>query len=58
MDDDIYVCMSCGYESNADKFGKFCPKCGTDLDELEAVLGADDEPPRVDEEEEEKDAAD
>lgn len=36
-DDDelIYVCQSCGYEGHPDEFGQFCPKCGTDLDELE-----------------------
>jgi anaerobic ribonucleoside-triphosphate reductase len=54
MDDEIYVCMSCGYENHADKFGNFCPACGTDLDELESMCGTEDEPPRIDEEEEEE----
>lgn len=39
MDDDmdeVYVCMVCGHEDHPDKFGQFCPECGTDLDELEA----------------------
>lgn len=41
MDDDesleFYGCPVCGYEAHPDEFGKFCPKCGTDLDELEKL---------------------
>lgn len=37
-EDPIYVCQVCGYEDDPDKFGKYCPACGTDLDELEAKL--------------------
>src|SRR5690625_627937 len=36
MDDEVYVCMRCGHEGHPDEFGVYCPKCGTDLDELEA----------------------
>lgn len=37
MDDyeEVYVCMSCGCEDDPDKFGKYCPSCGVDLDDLE-----------------------
>lgn len=34
----VYVCQSCGHEDDPDKFGQFCPMCGTDLDELEDSL--------------------
>ena len=37
---EIYVCQCCGHEDHPDRFGKYCPRCGTDLDELEA-----EEPP-------------
>lgn len=37
-DDEIYVCQSCGHEDHPDRFGKYCPSCGVDLDELEAEL--------------------
>lgn len=40
---EIYVCQSCGYEDHPDKFGKYCPKCGADLDELETVLNSNKE---------------
>ena len=33
--EEIYTCLYCGHEDRADKFGKYCPYCGTDLDELE-----------------------
>lgn len=36
-DEEIYVCQACGHEDHADKFGKHCPACGADLDELEAA---------------------
>lgn len=35
-DDEFYVCQSCGHEGHPDQFGKNCPACGVDLDELEA----------------------
>lgn len=54
MDDLIYVCMSCGHEDNADRFGKLCPACGTDLDELEGLMYGDEDAPRYEEEEEEE----
>lgn len=34
----IYVCQCCGHEDDPDKFGRYCPGCGVDLDELEADL--------------------
>lgn len=34
-DDWFYVCLSCGHEDDPDAFGRCCPACGTDLDELE-----------------------
>lgn len=34
-DELFFVCMTCGYEDHPDKFGRFCPKCGTDLEEDE-----------------------
>lgn len=37
-DDEIYVCQVCGHEDHTDRFGKLCPACGTDLDELEAEM--------------------
>lgn len=37
-EDPVYVCQSCGYEDDPDKFGKYCLSCGVDLDELEADL--------------------
>jgi len=40
-DEEFYVCQSCGHEAHADKFGKNCPSCGTDLDDLEAALQPD-----------------
>lgn len=40
-DEEIYVCQACGHEDHPDKFGKFCPGCGTDLDDLEADLQQD-----------------
>lgn len=36
FDDLVYVCQACGHEDDPDKFGKYCPACGSDLDELEA----------------------
>lgn len=38
MSDEVYVCAVCGHEDHPDRFGKYCPKCGTDLDKLEAEL--------------------
>jgi rubrerythrin len=38
MDEEFYNCPVCGHEDHADKFGKHCPACGTDLDELEAEM--------------------
>lgn len=40
QDDDnwIYVCQSCGHEDDPDVFGRYCPACGADLDELENDL--------------------
>lgn len=38
-EDPIYVCVVCGCEDDPDKFGKYCPACGCDLDEVEAVEG-------------------
>lgn len=37
-EEEVYVCMSCGYEAHPDKFGTHCPKCGVDLDELEREI--------------------
>lgn len=37
-DDFFYVCQSCGHEDGPDSFGRYCPACGTDLDELENDL--------------------
>lgn len=37
-DEEFYVCQSCGHEAHADKFGKYCPSCGTDFDDLDAEL--------------------
>lgn len=37
-DDWFYVCLSCGHEDDPDAFGRYCPACGTDLDELENDL--------------------
>jgi len=37
-EEEIYVCQACGHEDHADKFGKHCPACGADLDELEAEM--------------------
>ena len=39
-EEEIYVCPACGHEDHADKFGKYCPACGVDLDELEAEVKA------------------
>jgi len=36
--DEFYVCQSCGHEDDADYFGRYCPNCGVDLDELEDDL--------------------
>jgi hypothetical protein len=36
-DEPMYVCLCCGHEDDPDKFGKYCPECGTDLDEAEAA---------------------
>lgn len=36
--DEIYVCLSCGHEDDPDRFGRHCPRCDVDLDELEADL--------------------
>ncbi|MGO3701158.1 hypothetical protein ACTXK7_07300 [Vreelandella alkaliphila] len=36
--DEVYVCQSCGHEDDPDRFGKYCPACGVDLDELEAEV--------------------
>jgi rubrerythrin len=45
-DEPIYVCQACGYEDDPDRFGKFCPECGVDLDELEeSIAGGSDTPP-------------
>lgn len=35
-DEPLYVCVVCGHEDDPDRFGQYCPVCGTDLDELEA----------------------
>lgn len=35
-DEEFYVCQACGHEDHPDKFGKHCPACGVDLDDLEA----------------------
>lgn len=37
-DEEVYVCQVCGHEDDPDRFGRYCPACGTDLDELEAEL--------------------
>lgn len=37
-DGEVYVCQACGHEDHPDKFGKYCPACGIDLDELEAEM--------------------
>lgn len=37
IDDDIYVCQVCGHEDHPDRFGRVCPRCGTDLDEGEEI---------------------
>lgn len=37
-EEEVYVCQVCGEEGDPDKFGKYCPGCGTDLDELEREL--------------------
>jgi rubrerythrin len=37
-DEELYVCPVCGHEDYADKFGKYCPKCDSDLDEVEEEL--------------------
>ncbi|HSH42546.1 MAG TPA: hypothetical protein VK973_10535 [Arenicellales bacterium] len=37
-EEEIYVCMVCGHEDHPDRFGKYCPRCGTDLDELEKEI--------------------
>ena len=34
-DGEFYCCPCCGHEDHPDKFGKFCPSCGTDLDQFE-----------------------
>ena len=36
--EEFYVCAHCGYDAGADRFGKYCPACGVDLDELEAEI--------------------
>ena len=36
----VYVCLSCGFEGDPDLFGKLCPNCGVDLDELEEDLSS------------------
>lgn len=38
-DEEFYVCMVCDYEAHPDKFGRYCPSCGTDLDELDRENG-------------------
>lgn len=38
-DEEFYSCQVCGEEGHADRFGKYCSGCGTDLDELEAEEG-------------------
>ena len=38
MDEEVYVCQACGHEDHPDRFGKLCPGCGVDLDELESEL--------------------
>lgn len=35
--DEVYVCQVCGHEDHPDKFGRYCPGCGTDLDELDEL---------------------
>lgn len=37
-DDEFYVCPVCGNEDHPDFFGKNCPKCGVNLDEVEEEL--------------------
>lgn len=37
-EEEIYVCLACGHEDYPDKFGKHCPSCSADLDELEAEM--------------------
>lgn len=34
-DGDVYVCQVCGHEDDPDRFGRYCPECGADLDELD-----------------------
>ena len=29
----IHVCQSCGSEALEDQYGKYCPFCGTDVEE-------------------------
>jgi len=29
----VYVCPSCGYEDDPDRFGKHCPRCGEELED-------------------------
>lgn len=37
-EEEIYICLACGHEDHVDKFGKQCPACGVDLDDLEAEM--------------------
>ena len=34
-DDPVYVCICCGHEDDPDRFGRYCPNCNADLDEVE-----------------------
>jgi len=36
--EEIYVCRVCGHEDHPDCFGRYCPECLADLDELEGEL--------------------